>query len=334
MKRFTGKDIFPFIHGVLSCSVNENGLVELNRFTEAQKQRYRETGDQKNIPFIDRANASSGVTLEMDTDSSFIAFTPVMTPGCRPFAAFDCWVDGVLHGHWYHEDITQVPVSFELPEGMHRVQLFFPWTAIVKLAEVVVDEGAVVQPVRKAGRFLVFGDSITQGYITVHPSCGYVNLLGLDLDKESVNQAVGGYWFDADTLDASLTGYDPDFILVAYGTNDYSLMTSPESFTENCRAFTGRLTELFPGKKILGILPIYRNDLKHIARSRMWDFKPEDGIRTIREIYAGYPDITVLEDNFFPRHADFLAPDFLHPNDLGNMFYAGAVIRAVREMLG
>lgn len=333
MKRFTGKEIFPFIHGVLSCSVNENGLVVLNRFTEAQRRRYAETGAQKNIAFIDRADASSGVTLEMDTDSSFIAFTPVMKPSCRTFAAFDCYVDGVLHGHWFQEDITQVPVSFDLPEGMHRVQIFFPWSVIVMLDDVVVEQGASVQPVSKDGRFLVFGDSITQGYVTVHPSCGYVNLLGLELEKESVNQAVGGYWFDADTLDASLKDCDPDFLLVAYGTNDYSLMTSPESFTENCRAFTARLVELFPDKKILGILPIYRNDLKHIARSRMRDFKPEDGIRTIREIYEKYPNITILEDHFFPRHGDFLAPDLLHPNDLGNMFYANAVTRAVKTML-
>jgi len=333
MKIISGKELFPYIHGVLSCSLNENGAAVFHRFTETQKERYVETGIQKDLNFLNRACASSGVTLELETDSSFLGLKPVITAACRTNTAFDCHVDGVLYGHWYEEDLSQVPFCFDLPEGMHRVKLTFPWQSIVTLPEIVLDNGAKACPVEKKGRFLAFGDSITQGYITKHPSCGYVNLLASELDYDGVNQAIGGYWFDSLTLDDRLADYKPDFITVAFGTNDYSLMTAPENLTEDCRMFTERLVGIFPGTKILGLIPIWRNDAKSYARNRMRDYKAADAYDAIRKIYEQYPNITILEDTYFPRHDDFLAPDHLHPNDLGNMFYGNAVIKAVKEML-
>jgi len=333
MKTFTGKELLPFIHGALDTTINEAGDVCFHRFTDVQTAYYKKVGIEQNLNYDERAAASSGITLEMITDSGILGLNFTLRAACRPFAAFDCYVDGVLYDHWYTEELFWNVACFDLPAGTHRVQVFFPWSAITDLKRVVLTDGASALPVSKDLKILAFGDSITQGYIGKHPSMNYVNHYARELNAECINQAIGGYYFDKETLDPAMKRFSPDLITIAYGTNDFTVFGSRETIEKNCREFLDKLCEIFPDAKILGILPIHRNDSRNEARNKMNDFKLDDTRTLLAEIYAGYTGVTVLPDNFFPKHNDFFAPDNLHPNDLGFTFYGQAVTAAIRKML-
>lgn len=333
MKTLTQKELLPFIHGTLNTEVNDAGDVCFHRFTDAQAAVYKKVGIEQNLNYDERAAASSGVTLEMITDSEVIGLEFALKAACRPFAAFDCFVDGVLYDHWYTEELFWNVACFDLPEGTHKVQIFFPWSSITVLKRVVLSNGATAEPVSKDLRILAYGDSITQGYIGKHPSMNYVNHFARVLNAETVNQAIGGYYFDKETMDPALKSFRPDLITIAYGTNDYTVFGTKEAIDRNCREFLDKLRGIFPDTKILGILPIHRNDCRNDARNKMNDFKLDDTRKLLAEIYADYADVTVLPDNFFPKHNDFFAPDCLHPNDLGFAFYGQAVTAAILKML-
>ncbi|MDO4488011.1 MAG: SGNH/GDSL hydrolase family protein [Eubacteriales bacterium] len=154
------------------------------------------------------------------------------------------------------------------------------------------------------------------------------------LNAEILNQAIGGYWFEGASLDDELKSLKPDLITVAYGTNDYSLSETLEIFINGARGFMDRLTEIFPDTPVLAIMPIWRADRKFHDRSRMLDYSSTDAFAALREMYAGYSNVTVLEDTYFPTSPDFLnSEDRLHPNDLGFTFYADAVTDASKKLL-
>ena len=52
----------------------------------------------------------------------------------------------------------------------------------------------------------------------------------------------------------------PDYITVAYGTNDWSTKDS-ETFKVNCKEFYTNLSKNYPEAKIFAISPIWRKDM-------------------------------------------------------------------------
>ena len=113
----------------------------------------------------------------------------------------DLYVDGVFCAYRHTEDLSLKQVKFALPAGRHRVTVYLPWFAKVVIRQVRLSDGACVLPVKKSRRLLAFGDSITQGYTANFSSLSYVNQVARQLDVEVLNQGVGGYFFDAATLE-------------------------------------------------------------------------------------------------------------------------------------
>ena len=332
-----GEELAEYMHNALTVEQCEDGYIRPRRFTDRQVARYEADsnhGTHGNYGPITRAG--SGVTLDFVTDSSFVGlnFTWLDVIGYS-YACFDFYVDGVLFDDCYMENPRYSLMAFQVPEGTHHIQIYFPWNSDTKILEMHLSEGAQIFPApEKSHRILTFGDSITQGYIGIHPSVSYANIMARKLNAELLNQAIGGYYFEKGSLDEALTAWKPDLITVAYGTNDFTHSATEAEFRAACGGFVERLTELFPDTRILGIMPIYRNDERFGARLLMREYTYEDAMNIIRETYAKSENITVLEDHFYPHSKDFFAPDFLHPNDQGFLFYGEAVVKAIRKMTG
>jgi len=147
-----------------------------------------------------------------------------------------------------------------------------------------------------------------------------------------LNQAIGGYYFEEKSLDDALKDWDPDLITIAYGINDFSFMTDYEEFRRRCERYVRRITEVFPNKKMLGIMPIYTNNERFRQRCLIREYTFSEAMETIRQAYRQNPNIEIMEDTFFPHTKEFFAPDELHPNDLGFQFYGDAVIDRIRSL--
>lgn len=317
-------------HNVLSSSIDENGSLHFHRFSESQRQTYA----QESPDWIMKTKASAAATLDFVTDSDTVALKfDLFSASSQKWAAVDVCVDGVLYDSRYTDDLTVKLAGFRLPEGQHRVTVYLPWSTETVLHELHLSDGATVTPVEKAGKMLCFGDSITQGYTSRFPSLSYVSQVARALDMEVVNQGIGGYYFNELTLDESITAYKPDVITVAYGTNDYSRYETAREFAEPAEKYIRKLAELFPDTRIVGILPIYRNDQNYRVRSLYRSYSLDEARQLLRSCYEALPNGYVISQTGIPHVAQAYAPDFLHPNEFGFTPMAQGITRQLQEIL-
>lgn len=318
------------VHNTISVSFDEKGSLQMHRFTEQQRQVY----GQESQDWEMKTHASASVTLDFITNSQSVALNFDLYPGSsQKWGSVDLYVDGVFYATRYANDLSIKLAGFPLPAGEHRVTVYFPWSARIVLNAVQLSDGASVIPVEKRLKILCFGDSITQGYTSKYTSLSYVNQMARALDAEVVNQGIGGYYFNEDTIDASILACEPDVITVAYGTNDYSRYETAEEYSAHTGAYIRKLAQLFPDTKIVGILPLYRNDENHQVRKLYRSYSLDDARQILKSHYEVLPNGYVIEETGIPHIPQAYAPDFLHPNELGFSIMAQGITRRLQEIL-
>lgn len=305
--------------------------MHFSRFTERQIAAYGAT----EAAFATKCLASTGVKLEFVSDTDFVAFDAAFAPGTsQKKGTIDLLVDGVIT-EWTRVDVnTEAHIHYTLPEGEHHIVIYLPWSVETVLQNIEISDNATLQPVQKKLRILAIGDSITQGYISKHPSITYVQIFGEALNAEVLNQGIGGYEFFKQSIEDA-PDWKPDIITLAYGTNDFSHNDSRAVYEQHVTEYLALLTAKYPNVPILGITPLYRADQKLKDRLADKDYTFTEAIDYLKAEYAKYPQATVL-DGFgcTPHTADFYAPDYLHPNDIGFTFYGHAVAEALKKMIG
>ncbi|MBE6606069.1 MAG: SGNH/GDSL hydrolase family protein [Ruminococcaceae bacterium] len=311
------------------CAAEENGYVYLHRFTDGQRALYFET----NKDFYAKALTAAGIKLSFKTDSTSLTLKGIVELGLsRRYYSFDVFVNGEVIGYidnfsmrelpkFYVDEYFELPQifekTFELGEGEKTVCVHLPWSVIVKLEEISLDDGTYVLPVKPVKKLLAYGDSITHGYDALRPSNRYIARLADKLGAEEINKAIGGEMF-FDKLAELKDGFIPDYITVAYGTNDWS-MSDIDSFRNHCRAFYTKLSENYPTSKIFAITPIWRREMSEYRVFGKFDQVEEE----IRNIVNGIDNITLVRGfDFVPKDENFFADSRLHPNDdgFGNYF--------------
>lgn len=305
-----------------------NGAVRFYRFTEEQETLYKNT---KQL-FYNRSFSTAGVKLLFQTDSIHISFkVNVEEANAREYFSFDITVNGQPVGYIDNFSDGELPQpyvaasfplgvfskSFYLGEGVKTVCVHFPWSVRVAVEEITLDDGASIKAIKPTKKLLAFGDSITHGFDALRPSCRYIAKIAEKLGAAEYNKAMGGEMFFPPLAELE-EAFQPDYITIAYGTNDWN-GTREETFNQNCEAFYRTVREKYPQAKIFAITPIWRRDL-HEER----EFGPFENVeRNIRRIAGKLKNITVLSGfDCVPTEERFYADYRLHPNDEGFTHYA------------
>ena len=298
--------------GAVNISEQPDGL-RFNKFSQKQIEEWTK------FSRYNEASGSTGIRLDFYTDSSSFFFRG--TSGKK----FELFVNGEsvkISSDGYIEaelDNTQE----------NRVTLLFPNHQVnATLYELRLDEGASIRPYKYSRKFLIVGDSITQGYSSVTDSLSWANRITRMFDADSVIQAISGGTFRYSTLDPDVE-FTPDYIFVAYGTNDWSGGSSMESFKANAQAYYDKLAELYPNATIIGITPIWRKD-NHARNVGEFDDMCAE-LKTIIESVGGY---AVNGVDLVPHDRKYYGEDIcLHPNDEGFEFYANNLYEAVKDII-
>ncbi len=188
----------------------------------------------------------------------------------------------------------------------------FPFVAVADFesdGDVWVDAGTEFRHV-----CYCFGDSITQGFNAHMPSMTYTSLIGQHYDMEMLNFGVGGYWFERKSLGGMEDLPKPDMVIIAYGTNDWVMVSSMEQMRENVCGFLDEIDNLYNGIPTYLITPIWRadKDTQHGVG------KFEDMCSMVKEEALKHKDIKVLDGLKIPLADPKLFGDgFLHPNAEG-----------------
>ncbi len=312
----------------------ENGKFRFYRFNDEELNYYRGT------QFETKSNSTSGISLEFKTDAEAIRLNVNALPGSsRTYFAVDVIVNGELIGgiRNFDENVmigeytskvfekTEFDQTVSLGKGEKSVRVLLPWSASLEISMISLEGATFVEPLKKSKKMLIYGDSITQGYDSTLPSRSYASQLAYALDADARNKAIGGEVFCPE-LSKIKNDIEPDYISVAYGTNDWSKVQR-EKIDTNAKQFYLNLRENYPDAKIFAITPVWRKDYQ---REDRYDFMQIS--RIINESVKDIPNVVVIEGfDFVPHGEEYYADLRLHPNDDGFKHYADNLIREVKK---
>lgn len=283
------------------------GYLEPYRFSDEQIALYKET----NEVFYKRIVNSGGLTLEFRTDAERFGFDYYFPVICS-WDTIDVYVNGEMTASTEVHDLVEYQkrhkghVDFTLPAGKNKkVCMYFPCESTMFIKNLVIDGSYSAVKKDKKPKVLWLGDSITQGYGSHLGSYTYVHVANRILDWDVLNQGIGGYGFFTPIL--TKLDYNPDKIVVAFGTNDKLL---PE-FKDNVERFVKNLTTMYKDVPVYLVTPVWRPDMTGIAEAR----------QHITYVGSKYENVTVIDGaQLLPPAKPYLA-DVVHPNALGCEYY-------------
>lgn len=332
------EQITSAVQGAVRVEETENGILFL-RFTEEQQGVYAGTDRYR------KAFATAGILLAFKTDSRRLTLSVSAAVATNRFAfAHDILKDGQLIGQLGNLDRVEMkkypaegePIdrpgsslgtftgTFELGEGEKEIRIVFPWSAVSMVRSLELDDGASMVPMPAGRRIVFYGDSITQGYDAKYPSGHYTVRLASFLGAEGFNKAIGADRFNP-ALAACRDSFEPDYILAAYGTNDWNRI-GLEEFQEKCGEFYRLLSEGHPGAKIYALTPIWRKDYRETRTlGKFWQVEDQ-----IAETTARFPNVKLLRGfGLVPHDSRYFSDGRVHPNDDGFWEYFENLKRAI-----
>jgi len=324
--------------GAVDFAQEQDGIV-FRRFTPEQFAMY-----EKRDPFLFiKSQTSAGIRLCFKTDSrSLYLKTTVQNARSRSYFAFEVFADDTPVGrldNYSDQEITEdystavfpcgtFEKTFDLGEGVKTVTVHLPWNKITKLHQLALDDGAFIEPVKRSKKLLAFGDSITYGFDSLLPSRRYISRLSDAIGAEEFNKGIGGERFCPD-LAALPDDFTPDYIVVAYGTNDWAV-SKKEVFYADSKAFFAQLDKNYPSVRVFAITPVWRANFNRDSDFDSF-FQIAEGIR---EAVAPYNNVTIINGyDLVPHSADNFVADGLHPNMQGFDHYFTNLWKKIEAIL-
>ena len=298
--------------GAVNITEQTDGL-RFNKFSDKQIELWT-TYNRYN-----EAACSTGIRLDFYTNSKALYFRASQAGNFELF----------VNGESVQRNTAGI-IEAELDNTTeNRVTILFPNHKVnTTLVELRLDEGATLTPYEYQRKFLILGDSITQGYSAATDSLSWANRITRMFDADSVIQAISGGTFQASTLDPDVD-FTPDYILVAYGTNDWSSRSSMEDFKAAATAYYQRLAELYPDATIIGITPIWRKDTE---TRRVGEF--DDACAELKAIIESVGGYAVNGVDLVPHERKYYGEDIcLHPNNEGFEFYANNLYEEIKDII-
>ena len=270
-----------------------------------------------------RALTTTGVRLDFYTNSKKMVLG---SHGGR----FDLKLNGVLRAKT--DPSAEEIISLTDVRGRHqermRVTLIFPSHSIGVIEYVELDDGAYVEPTSHSMRIMFIGDSITQGFNSEYNSTSYAWRVTDHYDADALINGIGGAFFAPDSFD--VPAFDPDVLVIAYGTNDYGRNVSFEEKHARVTGYLDLIKAEYSDKKVIVLSPIWRCDAEGVNMPDAFD-----EFRTFIEDEAkarGFYAISGL--SLVPPIRKLYADGHLHPNDLGFAAYAENLIKQMNEIIG
>ena len=311
----TNEELKEIYFGAYEFGETKDGYLQAFQYSKKQIEYFKGTIDM----WYERCTASTAKTLEFTTCARKLAFDYKIIWKGSP-DSFELIVDGLVTGIVYVKDIMDTGrIEWVLPEGKKNVIIYLPADATVLVKDFETD--ATVTRPAKNEKVLWLGDSITQGYGPLRSSCTYVSVANRILDYDIINQGIGGYVYDKNSL-MKMEGYAPDKIIVALGTNQYKDedMTAVVEYYE-------RLADIYGEEiPIICITPLWRGDCgDDIETFILFGEK-------VKEIAGRYSNVSVIDGLKLVPHFNEYFLDTLHPNCLGCELYGRNLAARIRSL--
>lgn len=308
---FSSNELRAFVHGAAYVTEEVDGL-HFHKCTERQENAWKQLNDV----LYSRSFTTSGIRLEFETDAKSLSFSA--PKGNR----FELWVNGLFYRQFRLDELREhgeKPFA-ELGNGNKRFMLAFPSHTVGVISDLSLDGASYARPINYARRLLFLGDSITQGWNSTYNTLSFAYRTAMNLNADFLINGIGGAYYATTTFDAP--PFDPDTVILAYGTNDFSKRSIEENIT-NTNGYLDLVKKFYGDRRVVVLTPIWRSDKDaewlNVARSVIADAASKRGFETVDG------------DQLFPKNTAFFADGRLHPNDLGFSIYADRLTKYLTE---
>lgn len=312
------KGLENLFHGIVDLKTNE-GYVIPRRFTAEQIESFAD-----NAFFYDRTRCGASITIELLTEAKELSFDYKFFLRTGVKSTFEIYTNGFLTHmikDWEIDD--EGKLDFRFKAGKKHIEIYIPNYSEVGIKNFVLD--CEYQAVKeKTTRVLFIGDSITQGGGSERSGQTYVNVVKRTLNYEIVNQGIGGYYCDKNSLKE--LPFHPDKIVVAFGTNHRRF--SETEHKEVLKDYFNAISERYKNIPTLVVLPPFYGAGETKEEKNRYKLIKDDFIQTVA-LYANIKIVNAYE--MIPHFADYFMDDFVHPNALGMELYGNNLVRAIKE---
>ncbi len=300
----------------------EDGMIHFRKCSQEQIDAWH-----KFDPVLARnATATTGVRLDLHTNSKSFAFT--IAKGSK----YEIYLNNVMMCQITSADLKDGRFEYRIDNDRdeNRITLVFPaHDEPGTLYSVELDDGATVTPHKFDRKLLFIGDSITQGWDSGYDSLSYAYRVSRFFNANSIIQGVGGGFFHETVFDYDLD-FDPDAVVVAFGTNDWGRCVDMATLEANTDAFLSALTKKYAGKTIFGLSPIWRGETEGVVRGTG---KFEEVCDAVKAKIAAHGLILIDGKTLTPHMPEFFSDKYLHPNALGFGIYAENLIYQMQKYI-
>ncbi len=312
--KLSNEQLKSIYFGALRFEETKDGYLQAFQYTEAQMEYFRNAFDF----WYDRCFATTAKTFELRTKATKISFDyKFIWKGSED--SVELFVDGMATQIYYVKDMREEgTISFELAEGEKNVAIYLPADATLLVRNFEINESYT--PAKKGEKVLWIGDSITQGFGPLRSSQTYVSVANRILNYDIVNQGIGGYVYDKNSM-VPMEGYQPDKIIIAMGTNQFGSPTM-----DAVEEYYFSLKEVYGDTPVLCVSPIWRGD-----RPEEYDVFLKF-CANVKKIAGQYQNVTVIDGLELVPHLPEYYLDNLHPNGLGTELYGRNLVTAIEKV--
>lgn len=322
-------DIKSIFKGCVDIVTDENGFMTPERFTKKQLAHYKKLNNEM------YARAPAGTIAEFFTSADEISFSYTVHKALTPFSdlltpTFDVYEDDVLVEslplpNRESDEVLKAKHKCE-QSGTKKITVVFPCNAVISVGN--FDIGDFEPTENRPRRFLILGDSISQGLLQNTATNNYPFMLRRFFDADILNQSVGGDTMKTNVPDA--TGFAPTDIIIALGTNDMAFTCDIDETKKDIEKYYDLVQELYPDARKIVVSPPWLAD----SKTNNGRFQLLLKICEAEEAAAQRRNWLYVDGQKNVPHTRHYFSDEVHPNDLGFAHYSlnliSAVIRGIK----
>ncbi|MFE0877741.1 GDSL-type esterase/lipase family protein [Streptomyces smyrnaeus] len=283
-----------------------------------------------------RAAIPVGIRLEFTAPGPFevryragaLGTVDALRDGCRAWEALR--PDGervALLPETPREEVRVLRVDWPGGPGvLHTPEAYAPVLLAVRGAE----------PAPPRPRWLVYGDSITEGWSATAPSRGWAALAGRELGWDTVNLGYTGSAHGEPATAQQLATLPGAALTVAFGCNCWTgVPCSAALMAQMTSAFLQLVRTGHPRTPLLVVSPLQRPEAEHTPNAlgaTLADLRSAQEGAVRARIAEGDDSLALLPGAGLVTAEQLV--DGVHPDDTGHALVAAAVVRALREEFG
>ncbi|MEV6553642.1 GDSL-type esterase/lipase family protein [Streptomyces sp. NPDC051597] len=285
----------------------------------------------------ERAGLPIGVRLEFTAAGAsaveihYRAEVPAPGEEMRSLAhTFALWADGRLVHETAVTPAEEAVAVLELPPGGGPFTLHPPQDRAPRVLA-LRGVGGTLTPAPRGPRWLVHGDSITEGWWSTRPAHAWPAVAGRALGLDTVNLGYAGAARGELAVAEQLATLPADVLTLAFGTNCWSAVPSSATLLyETTRAFLALVRRGHPRTPLLLLSPLLRPAAERTPNAlgaTLGALRSAMEAAARNRVADGDSRLHVLSGRDLVTEDDLA--DGLHPNDGGHAKVAAAVAEAL-----